>query len=128
MQEHTFNVHRDMVGDKAYTDGDTRKLTAVDAAALVRSGALTPKGKEAEEAMAEIMGNEPANQTEIVQRVKEDAPNNKANGNAPNNKANGNAPANKGRAAAPAKAKAPATPKPAPRTNDRRLTSISLMR
>src|SRR5688500_16520713 len=45
---------RRMDGDRSYAKGDTRELSAVDAAPLVRSGALTPKGKAAQEAMAEL--------------------------------------------------------------------------
>ena len=82
-----FRVNREMTGDQAYAEGDPRDLLAIDAAHLVRSGALTPVGATAEKAMAELLGNTPWKQQEtVVQQVKEDAPNNKAMGNAPANK------------------------------------------
>lgn len=43
----TFTVHRAMHGDgRDYARGDTRKMTELDAAPLVKSGALSPEGED----------------------------------------------------------------------------------
>ncbi len=43
----TYTVHRSMHGEgRDYERGDTRELTEADAAVLVASGALSPKGED----------------------------------------------------------------------------------
>lgn len=117
-EKHTFHVMREMTGDKAYAEGDQRALSAVDAAHLVRSGALKPMGEKATAAMAELLGNEPAKQSEVIVQTtaKDDAPNNKAMGNAPANKGGGGGRkgASGGKAAAARAGTAPAAPPAAP--------------
>lgn len=61
MKKYEFEATRQMDGDKTYFAGDTRKLSAIDAAPLVRSGALVPKGKEATEKMTEVLGEAAGN-------------------------------------------------------------------
>lgn len=55
MKKVNFEVRRPMHGDREYAAGDTRSLSAIDAAGLVRSGALVPKDKAARDAMAEVL-------------------------------------------------------------------------
>jgi hypothetical protein len=45
----TYTVNRAMLGDKDYARGDTRELTAAEAAPLLETGAISEKGKEPEE-------------------------------------------------------------------------------
>lgn len=45
-EKHTYIVHRTMMGDKEYQRGETRELTAAEAAPLIVSGALSKEGEE----------------------------------------------------------------------------------
>lgn len=59
MKTHKFEVLRRHDGDKEYGPNgpnNERELPAIDAAHLVRAGTLAPKGKEAIDAMAELLG------------------------------------------------------------------------
>lgn len=82
----TFEVRREMSGDRDYKTGETRELLALDAIHLVKSGALKPQGEEAEKVMAEYIQATPDNRSGVVQQVKKDAPRNKDMGGAPINK------------------------------------------
>lgn len=75
MKKFDFEVTRRMDGDRAYSAGDSRKLSALDAAPLVRSGALKPKGKEAEEAMSELFakGGSPDRRTPLAPAITDEA-------------------------------------------------------
>lgn len=87
MKEFEFEVKRRMDGDREYHPGDVRKLSATDAVHLVKSGALLPKGKEAQAAMDKLIGEAPSAQ--LVQEVA----GSKDAGNAPINKADVSDPA-----------------------------------
>lgn len=106
MREISFNVEREMSGDRFYRTGESRDMIPLDAIHLVRSGALTPETEDGKKIMAELMNETPEDRSGVIQQVKEDAPRNKDAGNAPANKA--------GRprktATAPAPAPAPAPP------------------
>jgi len=95
MAEFEFIVKREMTGDRAYAEGDTRTMIAGDALHLVRLGRLEPATDEGKKAMADMIGSTPEARSGIVQQVKRDAPNNKAMGNAPHNGDAGSADANK---------------------------------
>lgn len=56
MKTYNFICNRRMDGDVAYGPGDTRELSAVDAAQLVRSKALSPADEEAQAAMEKLLG------------------------------------------------------------------------
>lgn len=56
MKGFKFKVNRRLEGDRPYNVGDDREMTAAEAAPMVRSGALTPANKEAEEAVAALLG------------------------------------------------------------------------
>ncbi len=73
MKKVDFEVRRPMHGDREYAVGDTRSLSAIDAAGLVRSGALRPKGKAAEAAMAEVLKDAGGPASFGVQRVSDAA-------------------------------------------------------
>ena len=78
MKEYDFTCRRPMHGDEEYAAGATRKLSATDAAVLVRSGALVPKGKAAEDAMRDLLGEETTFGVQRVSDAAMDANNEKA--------------------------------------------------
>jgi hypothetical protein len=67
-EKHTYTVNRAMHGDgKDYARGDTRELTEADAATLLATGALSPKGKpaaEREPGVRHTFGQEPSETNE----------------------------------------------------------------
>lgn len=61
-EQNEYTVNRSMQGDKDYERGDTRKMSAADAAPLLATGALSEKGKEPAErepGVRHTFGSEP---------------------------------------------------------------------
>jgi hypothetical protein len=90
----TYEVMREHLGDREYKRGDTRELAESDAAHLVASGVLKPRGggkKRGETAVAEPVEDAEVGASQAA------AYQEKAERGAPFNKAEGPAPQNKGR-------------------------------
>lgn len=65
----TYDVYRSMTGDKDYVRGDTREMDELDAAELIRSGALALPGEKPavrEPAVVHAFGSAPSPNAEIV--------------------------------------------------------------